>query len=230
MLAEDVLGGAFAVPRTSPSYPMGPYSYVDREYRTIAYRGDPEALRLPEARFQFFRMPDSTGFGEHAVAAQLIPVWLPGGEAGGSVHATYMNTHTANSGGRELRGFPQKLARPSLAVTQLGTLDFGPAPLARGSMGFRHRTVPGAEALAASGILLKTIPHADGRPRIRELVRFRLPDIALKGGWTGPAALELAPHALAPVADLPVREVPSATHLVAALTLELGEVVHDQLG
>jgi acetoacetate decarboxylase len=37
------------------------------------------------------------------------------------------------------------------------------------------------------------------------------------------------PHALAPVADLPVLEVVSATHLVADLTLGLGSVVHDYL-
>ena len=41
----------------------------------------------------------------------------------------HVNSHTANSGGREVWGFPQKLARPSLAVvrdTLLGTLDVGP--------------------------------------------------------------------------------------------------------
>lgn len=49
------------------------------------------------------------------------------------------------------------------------------------------------------------------------------------GAWTGPAALELFPHALAPLADLPVRSVVSAVHLVADLTLGLGKVVHDYL-
>jgi acetoacetate decarboxylase len=34
---------------------------------------------------------------------------------------------------------------------------------------------------------------------------------------------------LAPVADLPVLEVVSATHIVADLTLGLGKVVHDYL-
>ena len=51
----------------------------------------------------------------------------------------------------------------------------------------------------------------------------------LKGAWTGPAALELHPHALAPLADLPVLEVVSGTHIIADLTLNLGEVVHDYL-
>src|SRR3546814_5042474 len=47
----------------------------------------------------------------------------------------------------------------------------------------------------------------DGSTRVCELVRFHLEDVTLKGAWTGPAALQLCPHALAPVADLPVLEV-----------------------
>jgi acetoacetate decarboxylase len=69
----------------------------------------------------------------------------------------------------------------------------------------------------------------DGSPRICELVRYYLKDIDLKGAWTGPGALELHWHDLAPVADLPVREVVSATHILADLTLGLGEVVFDYL-
>jgi acetoacetate decarboxylase len=38
-----------------------------------------------------------------------------------------------------------------------------------------------------------------------------------------------APHALAPVAELPVLEIMSATHILADLTLGLGKVVHDYL-
>jgi acetoacetate decarboxylase len=39
----------------------------------------------------------------------------------------------------------------------------------------------------------------------------------------------LSPHALAPVAALPAREVISATHMIADLTLGLGRVVYDYL-
>ena len=73
------------------------------------------------------------------------------------------------------------------------------------------------------------IPHVDGSPRICELVEYSLEDIVLKGAWTGPAALALVPHALAPVAELPVLEVVSAVHILADLTLPLGKVVHDYL-
>jgi acetoacetate decarboxylase len=44
----------------------------------------------------------------------------------------------------------------------------------------------------------------------------------LRGGWAGPAAL-------APVTGLLVPAMVSATHLIAYLTLNLGEVVHDDL-
>jgi acetoacetate decarboxylase len=86
-----------------------------------------------------------------------------------------------------------------------------------------------AESLLAPSFLLKIIPHVDGGARICELVQYRLEDVAVKGAWTGPAALELKPHALAPVAELPVLEVLSARHLVTDLTLGLGSVAYDYL-
>ena len=76
--------------------------------------------------------------------------------------------------------------------------------------------------MKAPNFILKIIPHVDGSPRICELVRFHLEDITLKEAWTGPAALGLFPHALADVARLPVREVVSALHFKADLTLGLG--------
>ncbi len=77
--------------------------------------------------------------------------------------------------------------------------------------------------------ILKIIPHVDGSPRICELVRYYLEDIVLKEAWTGPGALGLFPHALADVARLPVREVVSALHFKADLTLGLGSVAFDYL-
>jgi acetoacetate decarboxylase len=116
--------------------------------------------------------------------------------------------------------------------TLVGTLDFGPTRVATGTMGYKHKTLAAEIAMPAleqPGFLLKIIPHVDGSPRICELVRYYQRDLVFKGAWTGPAALALASHALAPVADLPVREVISSLHLIADLTLELGEVVHDYL-
>jgi acetoacetate decarboxylase len=98
--------------------------------------------------------------------------------------------------------------------------------------GYKHRTLdstPVKAALSAPNFLLKIVPHVDGIARIRELVRYFCEDVTVKGAWTGPVALELFHHALAPVARLPVLEVLSGVHIVSNLTLGLGTVVHDYL-
>ena len=239
-----VLKAAYAMPLSNPSYPPGPYRFTDREYMIISYRTDLNALKrvVPEplevfepiVKYEFIRMPDSTGFGDYTESGQVIPVRMHG-ELGGYVHLMFLNDHPPVAGGRELWGFPKKLANPNLEVdrdTLLGTLDYGRVRIATGTMGFKHRELDATavmKSLKEPGFLLKIVPHVDGSPRICELVRYRLRDISLKGAWTGPAGLELHPHALAPVAQLPVREVIAATHLVADLTLGLGEVIHDYL-
>jgi acetoacetate decarboxylase len=240
----DVRRRAFAMPLTSPAYPPGPYRFRQREYLVIAYRTDPRKLRelVPEplqveeavVKYEFIRMPDSTGFGDYAESGQVIPVSFEG-RKGAYTHCMFLNDEPPIAAGRELWGFPKKLADPSLRVevdTLVGTLDYGPVRIATGTMGYKYAPADVAAvkaSLAAPNFLLKIIPDVDGTPRICELVEYHLQDIELKGAWVGPGALDLYAHALAPVAELPVLEVLSATHIVADLTLGLGKVVHDYL-
>jgi acetoacetate decarboxylase len=244
MRIGEIRERAFAMPFTSPSYARGPYRFVNREYLIITYRTDAAALErlVPEplepveplVHYEFIRMPDSTGFGDYTESGQVIPVNYRG-VRGSYVHAMYLDDEAPIAGGRELWGFPKKRATPSLTVaedTLIGTLDYGPVRVATGTMGYKHRVLDGAraaESLLAPSFLLKIIPHVDGAARICELVQYRLEDVVVKGAWTGPAALELKPHALAPVAELPVLEVLSARHLVTDLTLGLGSVAYDYL-
>ncbi len=244
MNIDEVRRKAFAMPLTSPAYPPGPYRFIDREFLVITYRTDPDALRAvvpepleidePLVKYEFIRMPDSTGFGDYTESGQVIPVRL-NGTRGSYVHSMFLNDEAPIAGGRELWGFPKKYASPSLSVqtdTLLGTLDYGPVRVATATMGYKHRALdpqsvmPG---LLQPSYLLKIIPHVDGTPRICELVEYKLEDVVLKGAWTAPAALQLVEHALAPVAALPVLEVVSGAHLLTDLTLGLGRVVHDYL-
>ncbi|HUW37090.1 MAG TPA: acetoacetate decarboxylase [Rhodocyclaceae bacterium] len=244
MTEDEVRRRAFAMPLSNPAFPPGPYRFVDREFLIIAYRCDPELLRRvipaplelaePVVKFEFIRMPDSTGFGHYCESGQVIPVSFKG-ELGGYVHAMYLNDHAPIAAGRELWGFPKKLGEPVLRVhkdTLVGTLDYGGLRIATGTMGYKHRSLDqGAvlKGLSGPSFLLKIMPHVDGTPRICELVRYTLEDIRVKGAWTGPGALELHPHALAPVAELPVQQILSATHIMTDLTLPLGKVVYDYL-
>jgi acetoacetate decarboxylase len=244
MKESDVKKRAFAMPLTSPAFPMGPYRFYQREFLIITYRTDAQKLRelVPEplmvdeplVKFEFIRMPDSTGFGDYTECGQVIPVTL-NGRKGGYSHCMFLNDHPPIAGGRELWGFPKKLAQPTLKAeidTLEGRLHYGNLPIAIGTMGYKHKQADLAAvkaSLLTPNFLLKIIPHVDGTARICELVEYYLTDVDLKGAWTGPTQLTLFSHALAPLAELPVLEIVSGTHIIADLTLGLGTVVHDYL-
>jgi acetoacetate decarboxylase len=88
MTEEDIPKCAFAMPLTNPAYPPGPCRFVDRQYLIFTYRTDPERLRAivpepltfgaPLVKYEFTRMPDSTGFGDYTKGGQVIPVSLNG--------------------------------------------------------------------------------------------------------------------------------------------------------
>ena len=244
MKLAEVRRNAFAMPLNDPAYPRGPYKFYNREFVVISYRTDPDKLReaVPEplevmgdtVAYEFIRMPDSTGFGDYTETGQVIPVRL-GGEEGAYTHAMYLDDDAPIAGGRELWGFPKKRATPKIEIESdvlLGTLHYGSVLCASATMGYKHRPVDHdtvLKGMKAPNFILKIVPHVDGSPRICELVRFHLENITLKEAWTGPAALGLFPHALADVSKLPVREVVSALHFKADLTLGLGTVAFDYM-
>ncbi|PNG25485.1 acetoacetate decarboxylase [Methylocella silvestris] len=244
MKIDEIAARAFAMPLNDPSYPPGPYRFYNREFMVISYRTDPSALRavLPEplepvgdiVKYEFIRMPDSTGFGDYTETGQVIPVSFRG-ERGSYVHSMYLDDEAPIAGGREIWGFPKKLAKPTLAREQevlVGKLTYGSVLCAVATMGYKHKILdlePTLRALDEPNFLIKIIPDVDGSPRICELVRYHMQDVDLKGAWSGPAALQLFNHVAADVARLPVLDVVSATHFIGDMTLGLGEVVHDYL-
>src|SRR5258708_15914485 len=122
----------------------------------------------------------------------------------------FLNDEPLIAGGRELWGFPKKLASPSLQTDidmLVGTLDYGPVRVATATMGYKHRQADIAAvkaALTAPNFLLKIIPPVDGTLRICELVEYYLEAVAVKGARTDPGSPAPQPPPLAPVADLPL--------------------------
>lgn len=247
MKIDQIKADSFAMPVHRPAYPKPPFLFSNREYLIISYETDPDAvaalvpepLRPAAARvhYEFIRMPDSTGFGDYTESGQVIPVIDPQGRRANYTHAMYLDDEGPIAAGREIWGFPKKLAKPRLRIdgndTLLGTLDYGTQRVATGTMGYKYQALDAAletvNLSATPNYLLKVLPHVDGSARICELVRFFLQDVQVRWAWSGPGALALLPHALAPVADLPVRRVLGAKHLMADLTLGIGEVAFDYL-
>jgi hypothetical protein len=163
MKEADVKARAFAMPLTNPAYPPGPYRFVNREFMIITYRTDPDKLRAvvpeplevdePLVKYEFIRMPDSTGFGDYTETGQVIPVRFRG-RTGGYSHCMFLNDEPPIAGGRELWGFPKKLANPTLHVEidqLVGTLDYGPVRVVTATMGYKHNAVDAAAIRAFVG-------------------------------------------------------------------------------
>ncbi len=244
-----------SMPIASPSYPRGPYRFIDREYMIITYESDPDAIRaaLPEpivpdgsntVLYEFIRMPDSAGFGDYTESGVVIPALL-NGEHVNFTAQMYLDDEPPIAGGREIWGFPKKNGNPKLGIvhdTLTGILEYAGVQVAVGTMSYKHEhllyDVDGRKACSSASLTaklsktqvnFKLIPDIDGSPAIAQLVGYNLTDIQVKGGWSGRARLHLVPHVNAPVADLPVRKVLGGLHFIADLTLPYGRVLHDYL-
>jgi acetoacetate decarboxylase len=247
MKAEDILKLP-SMPAAGPSYPAGPYRFIDREYMVITYETDPELMRcqLPEplempenpfVHYEWIKMPDSSGFGSYTESGLVIPCRYQG-EDMNFVSQMYLDDDPPIAAGREIWGFPKKYAHPKLEIvkdTLTGTLEYANQLVAMGTMGYKAESMAGngvatTNTLSKTQINLKIIPGIDGKPEICQLVALNLTDITVKGSWRGPGRLHLVPHVNAPVADLPVRRVVESHHFIADLTLPYGRVLHNYLG
>ncbi|WP_407050797.1 acetoacetate decarboxylase [Methyloraptor flagellatus] len=246
MRVEDILDLP-SMPLAGPSYPKGPYRFVNREYMVLTYETDAEIVReqLPEpleplerpvVHYEWIKMPDSSGFGSYTESGMVIPCRFKGEEMN-FVAQMYLDDDPPIVAGREIWGFPKKYAHPKLEVvkdTLTGTLEYAGQLVAMGTMGYKHESMAGngertTATLSKTQVNLKLIPGVDGGPALAQLVAYNLVDITVKGSWIGPGRLHLVPHVNAPVADLPVRKIVGAHHFIADLTLPYGRVIHDYL-
>lgn len=244
MRKEDVLKLP-SMPAASPSYPAGPYRFINREFLVITYETDAELIRaqLPEplepieqpiVHYEWIKMPDSSGFGSYTESGTVIPARLKGEDVN-FVMQMYLDDDPPISAGREIWGFPKKYAHPKLEIvkdTLTGTLEYAGQLVAMGTMGYKHERMAGngertTAVLSKTQVNLKLIPGVNGTAEICQLVAINLTDIVVKGSWRGPGRLHLVPHVNAPVADLPVRRIVEAHHFLADLTLPYGRIVYD---
>lgn len=243
MRAEEVRRHA-VTPLTTPVYPLRRTRFTDREYFNVVYRTDPDALRAvvpepleidePLVRFEVMKMGDVEGYGPYLESGQVIPVRL-GAEHGEYLHVMHLNNFAATAVGQELSAYPKTIGAPALFADHgalVGTLDYGTQRVATATMPYKWEPLDKAEArsqITAPTFAVKIVPGLDGRLRSCDLVRTEISDVTVKQAYTGAARLQLFAHAMAPLADLPVLEIVSASHIVTDLTLAPMTPVHDYL-
>jgi acetoacetate decarboxylase len=252
----DQILAVSGMPAAAPSYPKGPYRFVNREYFIVTYESDPEAIRkaLPEplqpapgnlVAYEFIKMPDSSGFGDYMESGVVIPCLFEGKEVNFTV-MMFLDDEPPMTGGREIWGFPKKYGNPELKVihdTLTGILKYDDERVAMGTMRYKtedlvskdlaHAEMRDPDAIIAkltkTQINLKLIPGVDGSMQIAQLVAYNMCDATIKGAWSGEARLHLVPHVNAPVADFPVKRIIGGSHFIADITLPYGKVIHDYL-
>jgi len=165
-----------SMPPGNPSYPFGPYRFVDREYFVVIYESDPEAIRqaVPEPLdpdgtgrvfYEWIAMPDSSGFGSYSESGIVIPCVF-NGESVNYTAQMYLNDEPPITADREIWGFPKRWGQPSLRVetdTLTGTLDYGGQCVAMGTMAYKHENlytdpVECRKSLEMTQINLKLLP------------------------------------------------------------------------
>jgi acetoacetate decarboxylase len=254
MEIQDILQQP-SMPIASPSYPKGPYRFINREYFIVTYESDPEAIRhaVPEplepdgsnhVMYEFISMPDSSGFGSYFESGVVIPAQYKGEKVNFTAQM-YLDCEPPIAAGREIWGFPKKRAHVKLGIahdTLTGIMEYAGQLVAKGTMSYKHINLirddamhydkdveDMAEKMSKTQVNLKLIPHVDGTLAIAQLVAYNMTEIKMKGAWKGDARLHLVPHVNAPAADLPVRKIVSGSHMIADLSLPYGKVLFDYL-
>ena len=247
-MSPDEILALPSMPPGNPSYPMGPYRFIGREYMIIIYESDGDAIRrmVPEplqpdgsnqVYYEWINMPDSSGFGSYVESGVVIPCVYEG-EPVNYTAMMFLNAEPPITAGREIWGFPKRWGQPRLNVssdTLTGTLEYSGERVALGTMRYKHENelesdpAKRGQHLKKTQVNLKLLPCVTGGPRIAELVAYNLTDIDMKFHYSGAARLDLVSHVNAPVADLPVRRVIEGRHFKADLTLPYGRIIHDYL-
>lgn len=250
MTKEEVLKYA-STPMCASPIPKTAHRFMEREHMHILYKTDWDALRkvVPEplelvdeplVQFEMMRMPNVTGYGDYTECGQSIPVSYRGTE-GMYLHQMYLDNFEAMASGREAHAYPKKPGHPEFYVddnTVVGTLDYGrshPFRIANATMTYKYYPMEEQEAIrqmTEPTYMLKLQPGYEAdRLRIAELIVAQTDpeDVELLEAWTGEARLQLFDHVQCPMADLPVREIVSCSHIKCNLTLGFPKLVYNYL-
>lgn len=241
LTAETVRSIGYSMPIHSPSFTNSPVWLRDRPALTITYRTDPERIRAivpepleiddPLVSLTFLHMAGQ-GIGDYYEFAQSISCSYEGERLSFRPLMIAENV-TAIISGREILGLPKKHGYPLLEQkgnSFVGTLRMDDILVAQASMTYKYAEwdIDAAEAaLNIPGVVLKIIPDEIGNVRSAELIKISYSDLTVKEAWSGPGSVNLFANHLAPLADLPVKEIVAVRHTVCDCKLLPGQLLFD---
>ena len=236
-LTLDRLG--YAMPSDAPAFQAPPYHYRNAQALSIKFETDPDAaleilpaslaLREPAcANLSFYWYPFTT-FGPYHEAILRLYAEHDGKPLTYVAHI-YVDTEPPMLAGREVWGFPKKLAK--IGFERDKDMVFGwlerPASvrLATAVMRPEHTAGPLGSNGPTTG--LRIIPSADpktGRPALAELVAADTQH-TIREAWEGPGSVSFPDRSvLDPVDRFPVKQILKAIYMEYDILLPGGRVI-----
>jgi acetoacetate decarboxylase len=229
-----------SMPVDAPYYQSPPFYYRDVQAMTIVYETDgeaaarmlPEGIELPipaQASLLLIRYPSST-FGPYNEAILGISCrWQ--GTPHLYIAQIVVDTVPPLVGGREIWGFPKKIARIEIDRDQellTGHVE-RPQGVCLLSASMRpERPLPVADGPFGGSLSLRVIPSPEeGQPpSVAELIQVANADRHTHEAWTGPATLRYeASSTLDPWHALPVKEITAGVYSRYDFTLPHGRIL-----
>ena len=229
----------YSMPVDAPLYPKPPIYYRDAEAISVAYETDgdaaaamvPAGLVVPSpavAAVSVLTYPLSTlGVYNEAVLGLTV---LRSGEPAFYIAHILVDNDQAMTAGREIWGFPKKLAHISFERRGEGVVGTVERP-----RGNRLCTVavqpeaPAEEPVAMPALSLRVLPsqRADGAPESAQLVETRTTQ-TVHSQWRGRGSVSFgAVSDMDPWSRLPVMKLLGGVHRQYDMVLPLGRVVRE---
>lgn len=229
----------YSMPADAPAFQAPPYYYRNAQAISIKFETDleaalevlPEPLELIEpahANLSFYWYPFTTFGPYHEAILRLYATH--DGKPLTYVQQIFVDTEPPMLAGREVWGFPKKLARIGFERDRdmiVGTLE-RPEGVRLATVVMRPET-PVAQ-LGSNGPTtgLRIIPSADPattRPALAELIAADSQH-KLREAWEGPASISFPDRsAFDPVDRFPVRRIVKAIYMEYDITLPAGRVI-----
>jgi len=237
-LTLDRIG--YTMPADSPAFPPPPYYYKNIQAIAVVFETDaaaaaaalpaPLSLREPAtAALSFYDYPWST-FGPYKEAIIALMCEYKGRQMA-YIQQIVVDTEPPMLAGREIWGFPKKLASISYQVERdmiYGTME-RPKGIRLASAIVRPERPAGSDVRPiANAASLRIIPACDpdaNKPLCAEVIETNV-EITMRDAWEGTGSVAFAEgSALDPWNRFPVRRITKAVHMTYDMVLPCGRVI-----